>query len=79
MKLRYRPEELIFSYSSRCPCGKGLAYPKGIGPYEGYWDCSGIWTGTALTGRKHTAKLPFTFYKIREERDGISTREDLFE
>lgn len=81
-KLKYREDELVYSAFSRCPCGKGLAYAKSMDPLDGYWDCSGILLGTAATGRKHTAKLPFIFYEIKEEGqpsvNGATTREEKF-
>lgn len=78
-KLKYQPNELVYAAHSRCRCGKGLAYIKGSSPFDGYWDCSGILLGTADHGRKHTAKLPFIFYEIKEEGQpsarGATTRE----
>jgi hypothetical protein len=74
--------ELIYAAHARCPCGAGLAYPKGIGPM-GFWDCSDILTGrAALKGEpgsvKHEARLPFIFYEIKSEQqpsaDGATTR-----
>lgn len=69
---------LVYARSARCPCGAGLAYEKNSGPH-GSWDCSAILLGTAVPSGKpgsvqHTAVLPFVFYEVKVEREGISTR-----
>lgn len=69
--------ELVYAATSRCLCGAGMAYPKGIGG-RGYWDCSDILTGRASTLVKHEARLPFMFYEIKSENqpsaNGATTR-----
>ena len=67
----FSDDELIYAARDRCPCGAGLAYPKGIGR-NGYWDCSDILTGRAKPkddpeSVDHTPQLPFTFYEIKSE------------
>lgn len=62
----FTEDELRFAAKTRCPCGAGLAYPKGCGP-RFYWDCSAILMGKADENVKHTDKLPFTFYEIHSE------------
>lgn len=78
----FKPDELVFAATSRCPCGAGLAHPKNTGPH-GYWDCSAILLGTAAPvgspeAKRHTAQLPFTFYEIKSENqpsaNGSTTR-----
>jgi hypothetical protein len=60
--------ELVYAAYARCPCGAGMAYPKGIGGH-GFWDCSAILTGRAyISGEvKHTDRLPFVFWKVKSE------------
>lgn len=66
---------MTYAATQRCPCGAGLAYDESCydetstfhRPYNGYWDCSAILTGTADTGVTHTARLPFAFYEIVSE------------
>jgi hypothetical protein len=62
----FTEEELRFSASTCCPCGAGLAYPKGCGMHH-YWDCSAILMGKASLEVKHTDKLPFSFYDVKSE------------
>lgn len=70
--------DLVYAAFTRCPCGKGLAYPKDSDPFKGYWDCSGILLGDADPTVQHTAKLPFVFYEIKGENQpsaqGATTR-----
>lgn len=77
-----KDHELIYAAYARCPCGAGMAYPKGIGGH-GFWDCSDILTGRAiqkgLTGAvTHGARLPFIFWEIKSENqpsaNGATTR-----
>lgn len=75
MTFRRKPR-LRYAATACCPCGLGLAYRRG----DDYWDCSGILLGTADPDAQHTAKLPFTFYEIKSERQpsarGATTRPD---
>lgn len=64
-----KEHELIYSAYHRCSCGAGLAYPEGIGPKRGAWDCAEILKGKANTKVLHTTKLPFSFFDVRSERD----------
>lgn len=79
---RLTDDELVYAATARCKCGAGLAYPYGIGGC-GYWDCSEILKGRAVHSGKpgavqHTARLPFTFYEVKSERQpsarGATTR-----
>lgn len=72
-------DNLIYAASSRCACGAGLAYRKGMD----YWDCSAILTGTAVPSGEpgsvqHIGKLPFVFYEVLSENqpsaNGATTR-----
>lgn len=73
-------ERMIFAAYVRCPCGAGMAYdPAGeSGGLRGYWDCSAILLGAADASVKHEARLPFTFYEVKSERqpsaNGATTR-----
>ena len=78
----YRDHQLVYAATSRCPCGAGLAYPRGIG-IRGSWDCSDILTGRAIPSGQtgavmHTDRLPFTFWEVRSEQqpsaNGATTR-----
>lgn len=69
----FTDDELFYSRESLCPCGHGLAYPKGCGMNH-YWDCSAILKGIADNSVEHTGQLPFAFYDVKGERDGQSTR-----
>lgn len=71
----YKDRELVYSATSRCPCGAGLAYPKNAGvgtPSEQAWDCADILTGRAIPKggpgwKTHTDRLPFAFYEVKSE------------
>ena len=69
----FTDEELIYSRYSLCPCGHGMAYPKGCTPQH-YWDCSAILKGIADQAVTHTGKLPFAFYDVKGERENETTR-----
>lgn len=70
----FTDDELVYSRSTRCPCGAGLAYPKACGPMH-YWDCAAILKDQARgAGVQHTDQKPFTFWDIKGERDGETTR-----
>lgn len=68
---------LVYSATSRCPCGAGLAYEVGgdgrpVGHQSGAWDCAAILLGVAieigeLGSVQHVGKMPFVFYDIKEE------------
>jgi hypothetical protein len=80
-RLKERPiftdEELVYSASQLCPCGHGLAYPKGCGACH-YWDCSAILKGTADKNAEHTGQLPFAFYELKSESDRNGTTRGVF-
>ena len=69
----FTDDELTYSAFNFCPCGHGLAYPKGCS-MQHYWDCSAILKGIANFDFEHTAKLPFSFYSIRGENEKETTR-----
>lgn len=68
-------ERIVYAASARCSCGAGLAYDplaedQGSvfnGPLSGYWDCSAVILGTADESVKHTDRLPFAFWSVKEE------------
>ena len=60
----YKPKELVYAKEHRCPCGALLAHPKKF-DINGYWDCSAILEGKADKTVKHTAQLPFAFWKVK--------------
>jgi hypothetical protein len=87
-ELRAQPlaDRMIYAAYNRCPCGAGLAYDPLFededsvfkGPLSGHWDCSAIMLGAADKAKQHTDKLPFSFYKIKSEKqpsaNGATTR-----
>lgn len=76
----FTDEELVYSAHSLCPCGHGLAYPKGCGPGH-YWDCSAILKGIQDNSVEHTGQLPFAFYKVDSEgerRGSVATTRGVF-
>ena len=73
----FTDEELFYSAYSLCPCGHGLAYPKGCGPGH-YWDCSAILKGIHDKSVTHTGQLPFTFYDIKGESERNGTTRGVF-
>lgn len=81
LKDKFLPEELLFAAYVRCPCGAGMAYPKGIGVRNGRWNCSAILLGEADVKTEHEAALPFAFYEIKSENqpsaNGATTRTPL--
>ena len=81
-KSQYTDDEIVYSATSRCYCGAGLAFPKSCSSKH-YWDCADILTGRAIPSgqdgsKTHTDKLPFMFWKIKSERQpssqGLTTR-----
>lgn len=56
--------DLTFAATARCPCGALLAYA----PDDDCWDCSAILMDVADKDKQHTARLPFTFYKVKVRR-----------
>lgn len=73
----FKDEELFYSAASLCPCGHGLAYPKGCGGHH-YWDCSAILKDIADPTVEHTGKLPFAFYSIKGESEHNGTTRGVF-
>lgn len=73
----FSDEELVYSATSLCPCGHGLAYPKDCTPFH-YWDCSAILRGTADESVTHEGRLPFTFYDIKSESAYRGTTRGVF-
>lgn len=69
----FTDEELIYSRFTLCPCGHGLAYPKGCGPWH-YWDCSAILKGISERTVLHTAQLPFAIFDVKSESAESTTR-----
>lgn len=69
-----KDKHMVYSATARCECGLGLAYDDTCiqDPFviPSYWDCSGILLGTADKSKKHTGKLPFSFYEIKAEGQG---------
>lgn len=68
----FKDEELVFAKSYLCQCGERVAYPKGIGPFQGFWDCVGLLKRTAPpkghpAAKVHTDRLPFIFWNIKSE------------
>lgn len=62
----FTDDELVYAAYARCPCGHGVAYPKGCGMHH-YWDCSAVLKGISAPGVKHGQRLPFAFYEIKSE------------
>lgn len=73
----FTDDELIYSASVLCPCGYGMAYPRDCGPNH-YWDCAGILKGIADTNVKHTDRLPFIFWDIKDESEHRGTTRGVF-
>lgn len=63
---KFSPDELMYSATTRCMCGAGLACPKNSSP-RGSWYCSAILTGQAERGSSHDSAFPFAFYEIKSE------------
>ncbi len=78
-KDKFTLDELVFSACVECPCGAGMAYPKGIGAF-GSWHCSAMLTGTLDKFKKvtHYGEIPFTTSNIKSENqpsaNGLTTR-----
>ncbi len=73
----YSDKDLLYSATSRCKCGAGLAYPDNTDDALriGAWVCADALKGAS---GEHES-FPFAFYKIREEtsinnRAGATTR-----
>lgn len=73
----FTDDELIYSAQTLCPCGHGLAYPKGC-PMNFYWDCSAILKGIADKTVKHTDKLSFMMYDVKGESERRGTTRGMF-
>lgn len=73
----FTDDELYYSATSLCPCGHGLAYPKGCGAWH-YWDCSAILKGIADKSVKHTDRLPFSIYGVKGESEYRGTTRGVF-
>ena len=73
----FTDEELIYAAWNLCPCGHGMAYPKGCGAFH-YWDCAGVLKGIAEKEAVHCGQHPFTMYNIKSENqpsaNGQTTR-----
>ncbi len=69
----FADDELIYSRYSLCPCGHGVAYPRGCGPFH-YWDCSAILKGIHDKSVEHCGQLPFTTCDIKSEQGTQTTR-----
>ena len=68
----FNDNELLYAATRFCPCGHGLAYPKGCGAFH-YWDCSAVLKGVSDTTITHCGRYPFTSYKIRGESENNGT------
>lgn len=76
---RFDDSELVYSRTALCPCGYGLAYPKGTSMW-GSWFCSGVLTHRVASDddAEHTV-YPFSMYNIISENelannDKVTTR-----
>lgn len=78
----YQERDLVFSATSRCICGAGLAHLVRTDS-RGSWDCADILMGKAIPkgvvgSVLHTSKLPFAFYEVKSEHQpsarGATTR-----
>jgi hypothetical protein len=70
-ELAARPlaERMIFSATSRCRCGQGLAYDpldKAVRVGTGAWRCSGLILGTSDEADGHSI-LPFAYFEVVSE------------
>lgn len=80
-KYKYKDSELTYAAYSRCPCGAGLADPRGgskwssAGGTAGYWDCSDILKGEAWLASEHPGEepVPSKHYPAKEGWDGKHT------
>lgn len=63
---KFDDSELVYSATTLCPCGYGLAYPKRIGMH-GAWYCSGILTHRANDPTVVHHSYPFSMYDIKSE------------
>ena len=77
-KQTYTDEELLYSATSRCRCGVGLAYPLNheAAMRVSAWVCSAVLKGAEAESHE---SFPFAFWKIREEtsinnHSGATTR-----
>lgn len=70
----FADSELVYSESTLCPCGHGLAYPTNCGSNH-YWDCSAILKGIQDDKVKHTGKLQFAFYEVKSEGETYGSRQ----
>lgn len=66
----FTDDELIYSAFNLCPCGHGLAYPKGCGANH-HWDCSGILKGIADKNIEHCPQMPFSMTNIKSENSTL--------
>lgn len=73
----FTDDELVYSADVLCPCGHGIAYPKGCGSFH-HWDCAGILKGIADKDAEHCGQQPFvmTDYKseLQTSANGRTTR-----
>lgn len=73
----FTDDELRYSAETLCPCGHGMAYPKGCSMHH-HWDCSAILKGIADKRIKHTDQLPFVFYDIKSESEHRGSTRGVF-
>jgi len=68
MEKVFTDKELLYSATSRCQCGSGLAYPleHKAAMELSAWVCAAVLKGEAAKGTKHD-QYPWAFYKVREE------------
>lgn len=70
----YSEEELLYSATSKCHCGAGLAYPKdssqpderSVFKSASDWWCSTLLKGIPWDGKKHDV-FSFAIYEIKSE------------
>jgi FMN phosphatase YigB (HAD superfamily) len=75
---KFTDDELIYSATAKCKgCNAGMAYPKNVSPFGGFWDCSDVLTGRKPVGREHIT-YSFMYYEIKSENQpsaqGATTR-----
>lgn len=70
--------ELVYAYA-KCDCGAHMAYRRAAD--AGAWDCADILLGRAIPAGqpgsvKHSAVMPFSFWKVKEDRTRTTPRDD---
>lgn len=73
----FTDEELLYAAEQLCPCGHGMAYPKGCGTHH-HWSCSAKLKGIADPQREHRDNEPFAFCDIKSESEYRGTTRGKF-